>query len=104
MEDAQDLFDKMPEKDVERRSVEPDDITYIGVLNACGHAGLVKEGRAGEIDKRFFFFEETPIEANDVTWSSLLSACKKHNNNDVAEPVAKQSHWTQVKTSIQYNI
>ncbi|KAL4361823.1 hypothetical protein GQ457_04G032390 [Hibiscus cannabinus] len=104
--------------DMERLSVEPDDITYIGVLNACGHAGLVKEGlicfdimrrvhkmvpklqhygcmvdilgRAGQIDEARKFIEEMPIEANDVIWRSLLSACKNHDNINVAEPAAKQ--------------
>ncbi|KAL4353324.1 hypothetical protein GQ457_06G032680 [Hibiscus cannabinus] len=60
-------------------------------------------GRAGQIDEERKFSEETPIEANVVIWS-LLSACKKHDNNGVTEPTAKQSHWTQVKTSTQYNI
>ncbi|XWS45924.1 hypothetical protein CRYUN_Cryun14cG0021100 [Craigia yunnanensis] len=79
---------------MERLSVEPDNITYIGVLNACGHAGLVKEGlicfdimrrvhnmvpklqhygcmvdilgRAGQVAEARKFIEEMPIEANNV--------------------------------------
>lgn len=106
------LFMKM-----ERLSVEPDDITYIGVLNACGHAGMVKEGlicfdimrrvhkivpklqhygcmvdilgRAGLVTEARKFVEEMPIEANYVIWRALLSACKNHENIDVGEPVAK---------------
>ncbi|XP_022735050.1 pentatricopeptide repeat-containing protein At2g45350, chloroplastic-like [Durio zibethinus] len=101
---------------MERLSVEPDDITYIGVLNACGHAGLLKEGlicfdimrrvhkmepklqhygcmvdilgRAGQVAEARKFIEEMPIEANDVIWRALLSACKKNENIDVGEPVA----------------
>ncbi|KAE8734461.1 Pentatricopeptide repeat-containing protein [Hibiscus syriacus] len=104
--------------DMERLSVEPDDITYIGVLNACGHAGLVKEGlicfdimrrvhkvvpklqhygcvvnilgRAGLVNEARKFIEEMPIKANDVIWRSLLSACKNHDNINVAEPAAKR--------------
>ncbi|OMP11929.1 hypothetical protein CCACVL1_00212 [Corchorus capsularis] len=103
--------------EMERLSVEPDDITYIGVLNACGHAGLVKEGlicfdimrrvhkmepklqhygcmvdilgRAGQVAEARKFIEEMPIEANDVIWRALLSACKNHEKVDVGEPVAK---------------
>ncbi|XWS35681.1 hypothetical protein CRYUN_Cryun20dG0017300 [Craigia yunnanensis] len=103
--------------EMERLSVEPDDITYIVVLNACGHAGLVKEGlicfdimrrvhkmvpklqhygcmvdilgRAGQVTEARKFIEEMPIEANDVIWRALLSACKNHENIDVGEPVAK---------------
>ncbi|XVF79875.1 hypothetical protein PTKIN_Ptkin15bG0025300 [Pterospermum kingtungense] len=106
------LFMKM-----ERLSVEPDNITYISVLNACGHAGMVKEGlicfdimrrvhkmvpkmqhygcmvdilgRAGLVTEARKFIEEMPVEANDVIWRALLSACKNHENIDVGEPVAK---------------
>ncbi|XVE76961.1 hypothetical protein DITRI_Ditri13aG0022900 [Diplodiscus trichospermus] len=102
---------------MERLSVEPDDITFIGVLNGCGHAGLVKEGmicfdmmrrvhklvpklqhygcmvdilgRAGQVAEARKFIEEMPIEPNDVIWRALLSACRNHENIDVGEPVAK---------------
>ena len=37
---ALELFSEM-----ERVGVNPDDITFIGVLSACSHAGLVEEGR-----------------------------------------------------------
>ncbi|KAK3195014.1 hypothetical protein Dsin_026324 [Dipteronia sinensis] len=109
-------FDLLME--MERLSIEPDDITFIGVLNACGHAGLVKEGllcfelmrrihqlepklqhygcmvdilgRAGHIEEARNFIDDMPIEPNDVIWRSLLSACKNHNNLNVGEPVAER--------------
>lgn len=104
--------------EVERTSLEPDDITFIGALNACSHAGLVKEGilcfelmrrvhklepklqhygciidilgRAGHLEEATKFIEEMPIEPNDVIWRTLLSACKSHMNFNIGEPVAER--------------
>nr|AKH05195.1 chlororespiratory reduction 4 [Pelargonium myrrhifolium] len=109
---AFDLFMKM-----ERLSVVPDDITFIGLLSACAHAGLVKEGlmcfeimrrihrlepklqhfrcvidifgRAGKLEEAWKVVEEMPIEPNDVIWRTLLSACNNHGNLKIGEPVAK---------------
>ncbi|PSS11821.1 Pentatricopeptide repeat-containing protein [Actinidia chinensis var. chinensis] len=100
-----------------KRSVEPDDITFIGVLNACGHAGLVKEGmmcfelmrrvhkvepklqhygcmvdilgRAGHLQEAMSFIEEMPIKPNDVVWRTLLSACKNHENFNIGVVAAR---------------
>lgn len=103
--------------EMERVSVKPDDITFIGVLNACSHAGLMKEGlmcfelmrrvykvepkvqhygcivdilgRAGHIEEAMGFIEEMPIKPNDVIWRTLVSACKIHGNFIIGEQVAK---------------
>lgn len=103
--------------EMERLSVQPDDITFIGVLNACGHAGMVKEGmicfemmrrnhklepklqhygcmvdiiaRAGHIEEAARFIQDMPIEPNDVVWRTLLSACKSYENLSIGEQVAK---------------
>lgn len=108
-------FDLLME--MERHSVEPDDITFIGVLTACGHAGLVKEGlmcfelmrrvhkvepkmqhygcmvdvlgRAGLIEEAKRFIDGMPIEPNDIVWRTLLSACKKYEKLNIGETVAK---------------
>ncbi|PIN25771.1 hypothetical protein CDL12_01483 [Handroanthus impetiginosus] len=109
---AFDLFMEM-----ERISLEPDDITFIAVLHACGHSGMVKEGlvcfeimrrfhkivpklqhygcmvdilsRAGLIEEAARFVEQMPIQPNDVVWRTLLSASKNHENLDIGESVAK---------------
>ncbi|XP_060675059.1 pentatricopeptide repeat-containing protein At2g45350, chloroplastic-like [Ziziphus jujuba] len=103
--------------DMERHCVEPDDITFIGVLNACGHVGLAKEvlicfelmrrvhklepkmqhygcvvdilGRAGLIEEARRFMNGMPIEPNDVVWRTLLSACKNDEKFSTGKPVAK---------------
>ncbi|CAA2979946.1 pentatricopeptide repeat-containing At2g45350, chloroplastic [Olea europaea subsp. europaea] len=103
--------------EMERLHLEPDDITFIAVLNACGHAGLVKEGvlcfeimrrihkmepklqhygcmvdilaRAGHVEEATRFVKVMPIEPNDVIWRTLLSACTNHEKLSIGEPVAK---------------
>ncbi|XP_042480506.1 pentatricopeptide repeat-containing protein At2g45350, chloroplastic [Macadamia integrifolia] len=109
---ALDLFMEMV-----RLSIKPDDITFIGVLNACGHAGLLKEGlmcfelmrrvynvkpklqhygcmvdllgRAGHLREARNLIEDMPIKPNDVVLRALLSACMNHYNFDMGKWVAK---------------
>ncbi|PIA25551.1 hypothetical protein AQUCO_11100013v1 [Aquilegia coerulea] len=100
---------------------KPDDITYIGVLSACSHGGLVEEGcwhfdsmkricdiepkiehygclidllsRAGLLDEAERLIDKIP-NANEEEflplWSSLLGACRIHNNVDMGERVSKR--------------
>ena len=103
--------------EMEKLFVKPNDITFIGVLNACNHAGLVKEGlmcfelmkrvdkvepklqhyvcmvdilgQAGHVEETKKFVEKMSIEPNDVVWRTLLSACRNHENFTIGEPVAK---------------
>ncbi|KAG7955933.1 hypothetical protein I3843_11G099100 [Carya illinoinensis] len=95
----------------------PDDVVYVGLLSACSHAGLVKEGlqcfdrmkykhgidptiqhygclvdlmgQAGMLNEAFELINSMPIEPNDVVWRSLLSACKVHHNLELGEIAAK---------------
>lgn len=104
-------------QEMERLSLVPDDITFIGILNACSHSGLVQEGlmcleimkkeyhlepkmqhygcivdilgRAGRLEEAWKLIEEMPFKPNDVIWKSLLSACRKHGNFDMGLKVAK---------------
>lgn len=97
--------------------VKPDDITFIGLLNACGHTGLVKEGqmcfelmrrihklepklqhygcmvdilsKAGHLQEAKNFIDEMPIEPNDVIWRTLLSACINYQNFHLGRQVAE---------------
>lgn len=102
---------------IERRSITPDHITFVGVLNACSHSGLVKEGllcfelmrrkhkieprlqhygcmvdmlsRSGSIELAKKLIEEMPIEPNDVIWRTFLTACSHHKEFETGELVAK---------------
>ncbi|KAK1377085.1 Chlororespiratory reduction 4 [Heracleum sosnowskyi] len=116
--------------EMERLCVRPDDITFIGVLNACGHAGMVKEGmicfeimrrihklepklqhygcmvdilgRAGYIAEAARFIQDMPIEPNDVVWRTLLSACKSYENLNIGEQVAKYLIQRDPRSSSSY--
>ncbi|PON95948.1 Tetratricopeptide-like helical domain containing protein [Trema orientale] len=92
---------------------KPDGITFVGILSACSHLGLVEEGlayfksmvddyqivpeiehygcvvdllaRAGLLDRAVNFVKKMPMEADTVIWAALLGACKIHKNIELAE-------------------
>ncbi|CAL5068496.1 unnamed protein product [Urochloa decumbens] len=101
-----------------KASIEPTDVTFIGVLMACSHSYLVEEGhqhfdsmtrdygiqpkiehygcvvdllgRAGLIDEAYQFIRTMPIEPNTVIWRALLSSCAVHKNVEIGEEALKQ--------------
>nr|GMD01031.1 pentatricopeptide repeat-containing protein At3g29230-like [Ipomoea batatas] len=105
--DALNLFSQMS-----NAGVRPDGITFIGVLCACSHMGLVSEGfhyfqsmineylvvpqiehygcmvdllaRAGHFDQAVDFVHKMPMPADSVIWTSLLGACRIYKNIEVA--------------------
>nr|XP_048334499.1 pentatricopeptide repeat-containing protein At2g22070-like [Ziziphus jujuba var. spinosa] len=112
-EEAIELFETML-----TLGIKPDQITYVGVLSACTHAGLVEKGksyynlmrnihkieptsshyacmidlfgRAGLLQEAFNFIETMPIEPDVIAWGSLLSSCKVHKNVDLAKVTAER--------------
>ncbi|KAG4116640.1 hypothetical protein ERO13_D12G181500v2 [Gossypium hirsutum] len=100
------------------REVKPDEITYIGVLFACSHAGFVKKGqhyftqmtthwrikpriehyccmidlfsRAGFFDEALNLIETMPLTPNDAVWGALLGGCRIHKNVELASQVAQK--------------
>ncbi|CAN6684717.1 unnamed protein product [Malus baccata var. baccata] len=112
VEDALDYFSKM-----EQAGVVPSDVTYIGILSACSHAGLVEKGRsffnhmvnvvglepriehygcmvdllgrAGLLEEAEELILNMPIQPDDVTWKALLGACKMQGNIDMGKRVAE---------------
>eukprot|EP01018_Ginkgo_biloba_P023309 Gb_30523 [translate_table: standard] len=107
------LFSQMQQTDL-----KPNHITFISVLSACSHAGLVDEGwqyfdcmrqdysitpgmehyacmvdllgRAGCLDEAQDFIKRMPLEPSACVWGALLSACRIHCNIVLGEHVAKQ--------------
>jgi pentatricopeptide repeat protein len=93
--------------------VEPDVITFVGLLNACTHGGFVDEGikyfelmqhehgiepeiehygciinllgRAGRFQDALNVISNMRIESDEVIWGSLLNACRVHRNVELAE-------------------
>ncbi|KAF6150346.1 hypothetical protein GIB67_034045 [Kingdonia uniflora] len=100
-----------------KEDVKPNEITMIGVLSACSHAGLVDEarnsfnrmheelditpkiehygcmvdvlGRAGLLDDAYEFIQSMPLVPHTGVWGALLNACKIHGNVEFAESAIK---------------
>ncbi|KAG2324092.1 hypothetical protein Bca52824_006820 [Brassica carinata] len=98
---------------MEMESVKPNSVTFVSVLTACTHAGLVEEGRkiyrsmsdeysivpniehygcmvalfskAGLIQEALGLIESMEFEANAVIWGALLDGCRLHRNLEIAE-------------------
>eukprot|EP01018_Ginkgo_biloba_P039548 Gb_03572 [translate_table: standard] len=112
-EEALALFCQM-----EQVGVKPDHITFIAVLSACSHAGLVDEGwlyfnrmrrlyhiiprldhytcivdllgRAGQLEEAYNVIRTMPLEPDAGVLGALLSACRVHSNVEIGEQVAEQ--------------
>jgi len=111
--EAMQLFGKM-----RKQELQPDAYTYVGILMACNHAGLVEEGlqyfeemrnnhcielkvehyscvvdmlgRAGRLADAMRLIEEMPNEPDSRIWSALLSACRIHGNVEFGERIAEK--------------
>ena len=100
---ALELVSRMQEKDV-----EPNDVSFVNVLSACSHAGMVNEacyyfktmiedygiettiehysamidlfGRAGHFEKAVYVIEKVAPSHRNQLWLALLGACRKWGN------------------------
>ncbi|KAL5730635.1 hypothetical protein ACHQM5_003435 [Ranunculus cassubicifolius] len=96
-----------------RENQRPDNIVLLAVLTACTHAGLVAEGlfllenmnalygivpeiehysctadllcRAGRLNEALELIHRMPMKPLAGVWGSMLSACKKYGNVELAE-------------------
>ncbi|KAL4190682.1 hypothetical protein AMTRI_Chr07g25970 [Amborella trichopoda] len=98
-------------------NVAPNEITFVSLLSACSHAGMVDEGqdcynsmileykiqpsrehyacmvdilgRAGKLEAAYEFIKSMPFVPHRDVWGVSLSACKVHNNVELAEIASK---------------
>ncbi|KAL0442366.1 UNVERIFIED_CONTAM: Pentatricopeptide repeat-containing protein [Sesamum latifolium] len=92
---------------------QPDHVTFLAIISACGHAGQVEEGkrhfnsmiqdyglaarmehyaclidlfgRAGQLEEAFRVIETMPFTPDAGIWGTLLGACRIHGNVELAE-------------------
>ncbi|KAL0390426.1 UNVERIFIED_CONTAM: Pentatricopeptide repeat-containing protein [Sesamum calycinum] len=117
-------------EDMKLLQMKPNHITYVGVLAACSHVGLVEEGlnyfrsmseqhslvprqehyacvvdvlgRAGQVSRARAFVESMPIVPDAMVWRTLLSACTVHRNTEIGEFAARHLLELEPKDSATY--
>ncbi|PKI70126.1 hypothetical protein CRG98_009458 [Punica granatum] len=110
---ALDIFSDMSET-----GIEPDQVTFVGVLSACSHAGLVEEGRrhfenmssvyglepqpehygclvdllgrAGLFAEAEEIIRRMPMEPDAFVWGALLGACRIYGKVELGERAMKR--------------
>ncbi|KAF8380303.1 hypothetical protein HHK36_027785 [Tetracentron sinense] len=143
LDDARQVFDLMPSRDVVTwtaliigyaqngrgkdslqfydqmimSGMRPDFVTFIGLLFACSHAGLVEDGcryfdsmdkvygiapgpehyacmidllgRAGKIEEAKKLLNQMNVKPDATVWKALLAACRIHGDLELGERAAK---------------
>ncbi|KAK4264357.1 hypothetical protein QN277_025549 [Acacia crassicarpa] len=112
--EALDLFWRMQKE----HCIEPNFVTFLSVLSACAHAGLVDKGweifnsmeneyslkpkmehyacmvdllgRAGRLHQAWDFVMRMPERPNSDVWAALLSSCRLHGSLEMAKVAAEE--------------
>ncbi|KDP36525.1 hypothetical protein JCGZ_08908 [Jatropha curcas] len=104
-------------KQMNRAGINPDDVSYLAVICACNHAGLVEDGyrlfksmerngvapnvkhygsvvdllgRAGKLQEAYDVINSMPMMPDIVLWQTLLGACRTYKNVELAELVSQK--------------
>ncbi|GAB2265278.1 hypothetical protein Dimus_000345 [Dionaea muscipula] len=121
------LFEQMLRENVGPR---PTHGTFVGILVACAHVGLVDKGleyfvsmekvhglvpqmkhygcvvdllcRSGKLDRAYQFIRTMPMPADAVLWRILLGACKLHGDVVLAEIALNNLHESDPNNSVNY--
>ncbi|XP_027347598.1 pentatricopeptide repeat-containing protein At3g14730 [Abrus precatorius] len=112
-DEALDTFSRMCQA-----NMVPNEVSFVGLLSACSHAGMVIEGleflsgmeskygvspslehytcvidmlcRAGQLMEAYDLVRSMPFKADPVGWRSLLTACHLYKETDLAEIAASK--------------
>ncbi|KAL6653332.1 hypothetical protein ACP70R_008910 [Stipagrostis hirtigluma subsp. patula] len=110
--DALELFDSM--------KIEPDHVTFMGVLTACSYSGLLNEGRAyfkrmiedyrivptvkhygcmidmlcryGKAHEAYQMIKDMPVKASPVLSKMVLAACRVHGHINLVNKALDELH------------
>ncbi|PIA60176.1 hypothetical protein AQUCO_00400809v1, partial [Aquilegia coerulea] len=102
------LFEEM-----NKQETPPDHITFVGVLSACSHGGLMEKGtkffemmtkdysiiptvqhytcmvdllgHSGRLDEAYDLISKMSVKPDTGVWGSLLNSCKLHGNVELGE-------------------
>ncbi|XP_077234567.1 tetratricopeptide repeat (TPR)-like superfamily protein [Tasmannia lanceolata] len=119
------LYEQMLES-----GTRPDFITFIGLLFACSHAGLVEEGRcyfesmykvhgispgpehyacmidllgrAGKINEAEVLLNQMTVKPDATVWKALLGACRVHRNLELGKRAAQSLFELEPENSVPY--
>nr|XP_043622102.1 pentatricopeptide repeat-containing protein At3g24000, mitochondrial-like [Erigeron canadensis] len=100
------------------KGVSPDGVTFIGILSACSHLGLIEIGkqhfysmteiyriplsiehyacmvdilgRAGKFNEVETLIDQMKLTPNSLIWETLLGACKVHGNVELGQKAAEK--------------
>jgi len=110
--------------------IYPSHITFVSVLNACAHAGLVDEAKAqfvsmmsvykiepqmehysslvnvtsgqGQFEEAMYIITSMPFEPDKTVWGALLDACRIYNNVGLAHVAAEAMSRLEPESSTPY--
>ncbi|CAO2182542.1 unnamed protein product [Urochloa humidicola] len=99
--------------EMRRAGIRPNRVTFLSVINACSHGGLVEQGlaffksmvyeyninpevkhfgciidmlgRAGRLSEAEQIIEGLPVEVNAVVWRTLLGCCSKYGEVEMGQ-------------------
>ncbi|KAL3520420.1 hypothetical protein ACH5RR_018569 [Cinchona calisaya] len=117
---------------MEKEKIKPNGITFLSVLTACTHAGMVEEGKskflqmtrdhlilpeikhygcmvdllskAGLLEEALELVRSMNIEPNSVIWGSLVGGCKLHKNLEIAQMAVDKLMLLEPNNSGYYNL
>eukprot|EP01018_Ginkgo_biloba_P039899 Gb_02544 [translate_table: standard] len=117
-------------KEMQQEGMEPNIVTFIGVLSACSHAGLVDEGlryfhsmvqdhsitpradhyscmidllgRAGRLEEAKKLISNATFEPSSSMWGALLGACRIHGNMELGRLAAERLFELEPKNAGRY--